>query len=118
MPSGLISTSSVFSGAIRMAATCGSKAVVESPWKEDDQSIELSPPLPLLLPVPPNNEGDVVWTACTKSLPPSVGAVGEEEEEDEEGWGVAMVGRGSSDVSTSSTLMALNVVLGWPLRLL
>jgi hypothetical protein len=47
---------------MRMAATLGSKAVVESPWKEEDQSIELSP-LPLPFPFPVEKDGEVFWTA-------------------------------------------------------
>jgi hypothetical protein len=87
---------------MRMAATCGSKAVVERPWKEDDQSIDES-----LLPLLPN-DGDVLWTAWTNSLAPSVGGVAEEVD----AWGVGIVGSGSREVSTSSTDMALNVRWG------
>ena len=43
MPSGLISTSSKGMGFISTAATSGEKGVVDSPWKELDQSMPLPP---------------------------------------------------------------------------
>lgn len=43
MPSGLISTSSNGMGFISTAATSGEKGTVDSPWKELDQSMPLSP---------------------------------------------------------------------------
>lgn len=49
MPSGLISTSSRSRGFIRMALVSGVNGVVERPWKDEDQSIVLPSPLPLVV---------------------------------------------------------------------
>lgn len=93
MPSGLISMSSGSMGAIRMEATCGSKAIVERPWKEDDQSIEVSLASVFVYP------GD-----CKVSEKLRLGV----------GWswvlllsGMGTEGRGPRDGSTSSTVMML-----------